>query len=556
MKLPRRSPKETAAPENGSSPLVHALVSGLGAFKGALITSGAVAVLVGLLVVALLPKLNGLGLSLLSFGGILFLAVMLIGLLQPQDRLARRKQRYGGIASVAVSAVIGIVALINLLSVNNNVLLDMTASQQYSLSPQALSVLAERLDAEVTATAFFVDESSQQQSVESVMVARMKDYLEGFAQQSDGLFSYRVFDPERFPDVATEMGVDQWPVVVFEEVRSGNQQTVLTTANPEQEFLTALLAVTGIKQKAIYILDGYSSWNPNDLSAEAREGFGFAVQGIRSDSYAVRTLNLLQAGQIPDDAAVVVAVAPNREIRGDDVALLEGYLQRGGRLLVLFEPNPPQTWGDFIARWGIQVLNGYVVDPASHVAGAPLTPVVGQGQYRDPHVTSLMDLSFFPGLAPLWLVDQSEEGSAIVDLKLLAVVSESSFATDDLERTAPIDSDTLGPFIVGAVVRATGPIGESTSSAPSQTPGTVAVFGDSDFISNKYFYAFSNGDLFLNVIGDMVSEDTLISVRPKPVVFREMAMTPKEFAFVRYISWLLLPVLISIAGTVVWWRRR
>jgi hypothetical protein len=331
---------------------------------------------------------------------------------------------------------------------------------------------------------------------------------------------------------------------------------VLTTANPEQEFLTALLAVTGIKQKAIYILDGYSSWNPNDLSAGAREGFGFAVQGIRSDSYAVRTLNLLQAGQIPDDAAVVVAVAPNREIRGDDVALLEGYLQRGGRLLVLFEPNPPQTWGDFIARWGIQVLNGYVVDPASHVAGAPLTPVVGQGQYRDPHVTSLMDLSFFPGLAPLWLVDQSEEGSAIVDLKLLAVVSESSFATDDLERTAPIDSDTLGPFIVGAVVRATGPIGESTSSAPSQTPGTVAVFGDSDFISNKYFYAFSNGDLFLNVIGDMVSEDTLISVRPKPVVFREMAMTPKEFAFVRYISWLLLPVLISIAGTVVWWRRR
>ena len=143
-----------------------------------------------------------------------------------------------------------------------------------------------------------------------------------------------------------------------------------------------------------------------------------------------------------------------------------------------------------------------------------------------------------------------------MDLRLLAVSSETSFATDDLERTVSLASDAPGPFIVGAVVRARGPIEESTSSAPSETPGVVAVFGDSDFISNKYFYAFSNGDLFLNVIGDMVSDETLVSVRPKPVVFREMAMTPKEFAFVRYTSWLLLPVLISIAGTVVWWRRR
>lgn len=556
MNLPQRSPKETAAPKNGSLALVRELVSGLGASKGTLLISGAVAVLVGLLVIAMLPKLRGLGLSVFSFGGILFLAVMLIGLLQPQDLLARRKQRYGGIASVAVMAVIGIIALINLLSVSNEVLFDMTASQQYSLSPQALSVLAERLDGEVIATAFFVDESSQQQPVESVMVARMKDYLEEFARQSDGLFSYRVFDPERFPDVATKMGVDQWPVVVFEEISSGNQQTVLTTANPEQEFLTALLEITGLEQKAIYILDGYSSWNPDDLSADAREGFGFAVQGILSDSYAVRTLNLLQVGQIPDDAAAVVAVAPNREIRGDDVALLEAYLQGGGRLLVLFEPNPPPTWRDFIVRWGIQVLDGYVVDLASHVAGAPLTPVVGQGQYRDPHVTSLMDLSFFPGLAPLWPADQPEEGSATVDLRLLAVSSETSFATDDLERAVSLASDAPGPFIVGAVARARDPIEASTSSVPSETPGVVAVFGDSDFISNKYFYAFSNGDLFLNVIGDMVSDETLVSVRPKPVVFREMAMTPKEFAFVRYTSWLLLPVLISIAGTVVWWRRR
>ena len=109
----------------------------------------------------------------------------------------------------------------------------------------------------------------------------------------------------------------------------------------------------------------------------------------------------------------------------------------------------------------------------------------------------------------------------------------------------------------GSGGKGAGPVDQPASSAAESRPiTTLAVFGDADFASNPNFLSFSNGDLFLNVVNYVTGDDALISVRPKPVVFREMAMTPREFSFVRYTGWFLLPLLVGIAGFIAWWRRR
>ena len=381
--------------------------------------------------------------------------------------------------------------------------------------------------------------------------------LHEFARRSDGRFSYRVVDPERFPNVATQMSVEQWPVVVFEDVDSGRRRNVPATANPEQDFLTALLLVTGLGQKSIYILEGYSAWDPSSLDADARQGLGFARGGLAADGYAVGTINLLREPAIPADAAAVVVVAPVEDLGERDGAAIEEYLEGGGQLLALLEPNPPPTWSGIAARWGIDVLDGYVIDPASHVAGTPSTPLIGPDNYVATDLSGEIGLTFFPGLAPLWLVRPPEAMPTVLELKPVALVSNSSFGSIDPEKTAPFASDVRGPFLVGAMVRAYGPVDEVPLPGAEAGPvTTVVVFGDADFVSNRYFYAFSNSDLFLNVVNHITGDDALISVRAKPVVFREMAMTPREYAFVRYTGWLLLPLLVVVAGLVAWWRRR
>ena len=99
--------------------------------------------------------------------------------------------------------------------------------------------------------------------------------------------------------------------------------------------------------------------------------------------------------------------------------------------------------------------------------------------------------------------------------------------------------------------------GPWTDRSPASAPiTTVGIFGDADFISNRYFYAFSNSDLFLNAVNHMIGDEALISIRPKPTVFREMAMNPRELEVVRYTGWFLLPLLVALLGCVVWWVRR
>ena len=86
---------------------------------------------------------------------------------------------------------------------------------------------------------------------------------------------------------------------------------------------------------------------------------------------------------------------------------------------------------------------------------------------------------------------------------------------------------SAGPFMVGVDCSCSrGPVDRPVPASAPIT--TVGVFGDADFTSNRYFYAFSNSDLFLNAVNHMIGDEALISIRPKPTVFREMAMTPRE----------------------------
>ena len=118
----------------------------------------------------------------------------------------------------------------------------------------------------------------------------------------------------------------------------------------------------GSSSPSFYILDGYSPWEPSNLDADARHGFGFASRGLTNDGYAVRTLNLVQNPSVPDDAAAVVVAGPALDLGATDATALNEYLEGGGRMLALLEPDPPSTWRDLIARWGIDVLDGYVID--------------------------------------------------------------------------------------------------------------------------------------------------------------------------------------------------
>ena len=118
-----------------------------------------------------------------------------------------------------------------------------------------------------------------------------------------------------------------------------------------------------------------------------------------------------------------------------------------------------------------------------------------------------------------------------------------SIAVAAEEKNAPLQPDTS-------------PQTENTVPETTESPTRIAVFGDSDFATNLFFRSASR-DLFLATINWLTLEEDLIAIRPidlQQQALRRMAI--QDIRLVQITSVFLIPLIVFIAGLVVWWQRR
>jgi ABC-type uncharacterized transport system involved in gliding motility auxiliary subunit len=324
----------------------------------------------------------------------------------------------------------------------------------------------------------------------------------------------------------------------------------------EERFVTALLIVTETQQKRIYFLTGHGE--RDTLDAETENGYWRVYNGLINDSYMPLTLNLLDQQDVPDDAAALIVAGPKKELLESEVTSLDKYLLRGGRILFLLDSNTPTSFRQFVENWGVKVLEGRIFDLASSVGGDPKIPLLQREQFTTdvPRLTGAMDVAFFPEATAVSAAKETEEEMPTISYVALGNTTVDSWVVKDATQDKPISGDPRGPFAIGAVVVASEPITLPADLYPSGKYASIIVIGDSDFAANRYYYAFTNSDLFLGSVNWLTEDYALISIRPKPSSFRELVLTTRERDFFRYSTWFLLPIaMLGLAG-IVWWRRR
>ena len=516
---------------------------------------GVAAVAAGGIILLTIDELRNFGIGVLIIGlSLLFLALVLspraIALF-----LVGRQGRYGVNVVVMTVAFFAIAVLVNLLLfLVDAPRVDVTATRVFTLSPQTLSVL-ENLDSRVRANGFFIpgstDPAPRQQA---------DDLLSEFKRRST-TFEYRFVDPELNRTLALKYGVTQYPAVVFEDVSTERQQ--LAPAFTEQGFTTAILIATGQEQKKVYYLTGHgeASVTQDVFTGEAdSEGFDFALQGMTRDNYAVRSLNLQQVGEVPEDAAVLIFAGPTQELDESDVEALTAYIKRGGRIIALLDPGTPRTFVDLLSLWGVAMGERSVADAISNVAGEMLTPLVqrSNAQYGSRAtgvgITDRLDVTFFPQTTYVETTLNPEDMPPFIRFVPLALTTPASWVETNSEEVSfdPAEDDKRGVFFLAAFVEASGTVDESERHPTAK----FVVFGDSDFAKNKFFYSSDNADFLLNSVNWLAEDFDLISIRPKLVPFRELVVNRRERDFIKWSSWFLPPSVMVLLGLVVWWRRR
>ena len=550
-------PQRPAASEETSTTLLttlQRLIPIRGGLSAIIAVAGAAALLLGLILLLFIPELQGSAFIVMVIGSVFLLVSLMVSFTTVRHSITGRRGRYGTNTAIMIAAAVtlGILSFVFVELINIG-RLDLTATRQFTLAPQSLDILKD-LSEPVRVTAFFVPNDPRQE----LFRIDSENRLNEFEHRSGNQLEYRFVDPDREPTLANRYRISEYPTIVFEGQESGRQHRLTAPRFEERDFASALLIVTGVERKLIFYLTGHGERDFQDRELGSHEGFGLAISGMLGDNYNIGPLSLVQTSEIPGNPAAIVIAGPTRDLNSQEYQVVSDYLRDGGRLLLLLEPDPPQTFKDLLASWAVDVVEGTVVDLGSSLSGQPQTPLIQRAQYNTNEpvsaITSLVEQSYFPGTASFVPSFPPEEMPATITQYPVALTTVLSCITLDVDISDCPNRD-FGARVPALAVEGIAPLGEEPNLDVAYT-SKIIVFGDVDFATNFHINSVGNRDLILNSLNWLTEDFTLASVRPKAITSRELVVTGREMQIIRALSWLVLPFLMATFAGIAWWRRR
>ncbi len=451
----------------------------------------------------------------------------------PLQRIFRRRStRYSTHMAIRIFIVVGIVVVLEAFSIRHHWRYDTTAKKRYSLSSQSRKVL-DGLKEPVKAYAFFQTGDRSRQAA--------ADLLEQYSYYSK-LFQMEFIDPDRYPGEAKKYSVTTYNSIVLTK---GDRQERVFIAD-EEKITNGLLKLRRDKRKVVYFLKGHGEKSIEDYG---KEGYHNLKIALEEENYEVKELLLMREKEIPGDAAVLIVGGPTKDLFPSELESLKRYIERGGNLLALIDPESSIAIVRFLKKHGIHVGEDVIIDRQSRLFGADyLMPVVTT--YGDHPITKTFNLAtFFPVARS---VEGIEKVKGIEEVKSLAKSSPDSWAETDLEmvqqKKASYEKgkDKKGPVSLAVVA--------TVVSDPTRSQ--IVVFGDSDFADNSYLNLSGNKDLFMNTLSWLAEEKELISIRPRDTSILPMMLTSVQGRIVFWLPVVMLPLLVLISGIgILSWRR-
>jgi hypothetical protein len=579
-------PESRPSPDSvrDKTPIFQSLKNNTKSIRQALAVVGVGAIVFGVLIWIFLRGLEGPAFIVAGVGfGLLFIDAI-ISLATVREAVFGRRGRYGLNTAIVFTVFLTIAVIVNFalyvaLDRPNPagwLRFDTTATKQFLLEEQVVNTL-ENLKEPVKITAFFDTDNAKG----AAAWRDTEDMLSEFRRRSgDFDITYELVDPELHPNVATNLGVTEFPALAIEGVESLRTEIVVGL-NPsdgpnvftEQQLVTGLLIINQIRQKKVIFVTGHSERDVTDSITST--SLGIAGQALNRENYVVLVETLQELGtrltlgdplEIP---AVIVFAGPTQELLAIDQQALLSYARGGGSILFMLEPNQtPDTFKRFLSRFAVSIGDGEAIDFASYVA--PIESFIqvkkSNGQLPPHPVTDGFEVLILPGVTHFgWAVDPGtlplvDEAQTIplVRQGILASTTVNSWSeTDpDLWEFDP-GIDAIGPLPIAVVVEAVGELaGGIYSDGEDLLSLNMILIGDTDFASNGYYGSMNNADLFVNSVNFLAKDFDLISIRAKVDSNRQLFLTKNERDFVRWSGWLLMPSLISIFGFWTWWRRR
>jgi hypothetical protein len=463
-----------------------------------------------------------------------------------------KQVKYGGYAALITLAVIVGLILLNLITGQFSLQVDMTANRLFSLSDQSLQVL-DQIKAPVNIYGLWNpgEENTDITEVIDLYLAR------------NGNIHLQSIDPDKNPGFVAKYdrdkkGISRGSVIVegakgfrvippsdMYDVSYSNNRSNVTGVAAERRLTSALLYVGTGETPSVYEITGHEETPLANVAMK---------DTVERENYTLNQLNLVQSG-IPSDASALILNAPRSDLSRGEADKILSYLESGGRFLVLADYRMTElpVLNDVLASYGIRLDRGIVIenDP-SYTAGQVFIEVPDLLEHD---ITKPLTEKEVPVALPYAMgVSELSTKRRTVKLFPFLVSSKNSWLRTDLNEGSAtrVSSDQQGPITVGMAVLDP----EYIQGAEKQTRIAVIASGALLEPINVFQQLPGNLDLFMNSLTWLEDRPEALSVRSKSLFLLPLRLNGLQMIIFGGIFILIIPLAFFISGLVIWLKRR
>lgn len=314
-----------------------------------------------------------------------------------------------------------------------------------------------------------------------------------------------------------------------------------TGFDAEGQLTSAIDYVTSDTLPKLYVLTGHNEASiPDSLSSQ-----------IAKENIDVEDLNLITSESVPEDADCIMINAPQKDISADEKDRLLSYMENGGHVLLItdyMETDTPNL-DAVLENYGLSVSDGIIIEGNSqyYYPGYPSYLIPGiQSSEAVGDMTS-DDLVLMPYAQN---IEISDDVRSTVTVTSILKTSSKSYIKTDLKNMTTMEKesgDPEGPFTPGVAVT------ESYDGKETK----FMYLTSSALLNESMDQAVSGGnyELIINVLSWMIDKEESISIPAKSLSTTYLSVTAADAGF-----WgtfvIAVPIILVIAGGVVWFRRR
>ncbi|MGN1098425.1 MAG: Gldg family protein [Clostridia bacterium] len=482
-------------------------------------------------------------------------------------KINKRRLKYGANNTVLIVGAIVIFILLNLLASAFSekfpaTRVDLTDKGLFKIGNTTKSVLADLDDSGDDVTVYYLKNEADE-------ITYIKEVLLKYLAASKNLkyeVKYYVKDPgftKRYGDVGSltegsliidDTTTGRYRIIRYEDMfeystNSMTQKQTISAANLESKLTNALAYCISRDEVSVCFTTGHGEASPDEMG------------GVLQEENITAQLFNLKTDEVPDDCGILFIISPIYDFTADEIDRLDNYLDRGGNVQIAIEPavSLPRL-ESYLGEWGVTLEDNNVVE------GDPNYMRYDQqtGMYwvypqvvKSDITEDIIDRNLTVMSTLCRSINVADDPKGEITHSTIFYTTKDGVSSDietaetkegsfdlcvKLEKTVGENYDKTAKLIVG---------GSASFWGVTNYSNIVDLTG---LLSES---GIGNNSFFVGSVYDMMElEGTKLTIESKSLSTTRLVMTDSQENVYRIIFCYALPIVIVLAGIIIWLRRR